>query len=140
MSIKDSIERQVVPRARPALVFEESRTKQSFRDQVNINKIIAKYQRTGMIEHVNSQAPIYGDASIVDSYQRSLEVVAQAEAAFAALPAEIRSKFENDPVKLMEFLADDANREEAIKLGLRRKPPPEAQEPEKGSDDKKPSK
>ena len=35
-----------------------------------------------------------------------------------ALPAQIRSRFENDPAKLIDFLDNSENLDEAIKLGL----------------------
>jgi len=35
-----------------------------------------------------------------------------------ALPAQLRVRFDHDPVKLLEFLENDQNRDEAIQLGL----------------------
>jgi phage internal scaffolding protein len=35
-----------------------------------------------------------------------------------ALPAQIRSRFDNDPAKLIDFLENEQNHDEAIKLGL----------------------
>ena len=37
---------------------------------------------------------------------------------FMALPAQLRVRFDHDPVKLLEFLENDQNRNEAIQLGL----------------------
>jgi len=37
---------------------------------------------------------------------------------FMALPAQLRVRFDHDPVKLVEFLENDQNRSEAIQLGL----------------------
>ena len=37
-----------------------SLTKQAERDSSDINKIIARFERTGMIENINSREPFYG--------------------------------------------------------------------------------
>jgi hypothetical protein len=41
-----------------------------------------------------------------------------------ALPANIRSRFDNDPAKLIDFMENPANREEAESLGLVNKSEP----------------
>jgi hypothetical protein len=38
------------------------------------------------------------------------------------LPAELRARFENDPAKLIEFIDNSENLDEAINLGLVNKP------------------
>ena len=37
---------------------------------------------------------------------------------FMELPAQLRSRFNNDPAELIDFLGKEENREEATKLGL----------------------
>ena len=44
-----------------------SMTKQSFKDECDINKIMAKFQKTGAIEHYAKHAPSYGDAFVSES-------------------------------------------------------------------------
>ena len=66
-------------RVRVQVFCGPGRTKQSFRDKVNINSIIAKHRRTGMLNHVNGKTPFYGDVSGVIGYQESLEVVDNAK-------------------------------------------------------------
>ena len=41
---------------------EQGKTKQSFRDEVDINRIVDQYQRTGNIVHLRHGDPQYGDA------------------------------------------------------------------------------
>lgn len=125
MSIGEGIQRNVKPRARPVLVCGESLTKQAFKDQVNINKIIAKYNKTGMINHLSSRPGFYGDVSHIRSYQESLAVVQEAQELFAGLSAEVRARFGNDPEQMIVFLSDEKNRDEAVKLGLVKGPEPE---------------
>jgi len=48
--------------------------------------------------------------------------------AFATLPSHVRRRFENDPQEFLAFMADPANQDEVIKMGLatdNRPPPPE---------------
>lgn len=95
-----------------------SRTKQAFRDECDVNQILAKWQKTGLITHVVSQPPKFGDFEIVPDYQASLNAILAADSAFMALPSSVRDRFSNDPAQLFAFLQDSANKDEAIKLGL----------------------
>lgn len=101
-------------------------TKQSFAGEVDINKIIAGYEKTGMVTHLNSKEPFYGDVSEIGDYEHCLEVVKEAEELFGAMEAKVREKFKNDPAEMIDFLEDPSNIEEAVKLGMvveREKPP-----------------
>lgn len=145
MSFQGEIDVQVKSRKRPTLDTGEGLTKQAFKEQVNINSIMAKYRKTGMVEHLNSKAPFYGDVSDIKSYEESLQVVMKAQALFAGLSAQIRERFANDPNRMIEFLSKEENLEEAVKLGLvvkRPVTPKASDEPvptPKGGGDNKPS-
>ena len=52
------------------------------------------------------------------TFQELKNRVLSAEAAFGRLPAATRSRMDNDPAKLLAFLADPKNKDEAVKLGL----------------------
>lgn len=93
-------------------------TKQAFADETNINKIVAGFEKTGMINHLSKAEPFYGDVSGLVDYQESLNVVMRAEELFNSMSADIRSRFQNDPAEMIEFLNDPANQDEAIKLGM----------------------
>lgn len=95
----------------------ETPTKQSFKMQCDINHIMDKYVRTGIITHLNPVAPQFLDAE-VGSFQEAIELVSGAREMFLELPATLRARFGNDPGSLLEFLHDPANRSEAIQLGL----------------------
>lgn len=102
-----------------ALKFEGAgRTRQSSRDECDINIMMKKYQRSGIAPAVNPFPATYGDFSQVDSFQAAQHQIASAEQAFAGLSSEIRSRFGNDPKQLLVFLEDHANRVEAEELGL----------------------
>ena len=102
------------------LVFvSPSRTKQSFRDECDINNILRKFNVTGQLP-VGSVQPEYGDFSGVTDYQSALNAVMAAQDSFFALPAKIRSRFDNDPALFVEFASDEANKDEMKALGLLR--------------------
>lgn len=106
-------------RERVSLSFgdEKSRTKQSFRDECNINNIMARYQKTGAIEHQNKHQGTYGFATSLD-FRESLELIDNAQRLFDDLPSSIRKKFDNQPDQFLEFVQDPANRPEMAEMGL----------------------
>lgn len=93
-------------------------TKQSFKDSCDINKIMRRYENTGLIEHAQSVRGAYGDFTGVSDYHTSINRVMAAQDAFMALPAAIRKRFDNEPSELLAFLDDPANEAEAVELGL----------------------
>lgn len=96
----------------------ESFVQQHMKDECDINFIMAKYQKTGLIEHVNNVQGRYGDFVSSDNYLDAMNAVLDAKAAFATLPSSLRSRFANDPAKFLEYVHDESNRDEMIKLGL----------------------
>lgn len=108
------------PRLRVVFVNSgESLTKQAFKDECDINVIMRRYERSGVLPVNMRGEPRYVDCTSID-YLESMRVVADARSAFESLPARVRARFEHDPARLMEFLADERNREEARELGLLR--------------------
>lgn len=99
-----------------------SMTKQAFKDQCDIHRIIKQYDTTGLIQHVNRSTAAYGDFTEVNEYQESLNRVIAAQGAFDALPAAIRKRFGNDPGEFFEFATNPENRDELAKLGLAHAP------------------
>lgn len=117
----------VCPRVSPV-------TKQSFRDEVDVNQILDKYARTGVLP-VNGRAPMFGDFSSLPSFLDAQILVRKAEDGFLKLSPDVRARFDNSPAKLLAFLDDPQNREEAVKLGiLEAKEPVKAEVPKAGSD------
>lgn len=108
---------------KPTISCPPGRTKQSFREKVNINSIVAKHRRTGMIEHLNSKKPFYGDVTNISSYKESLETVIIAQDLFNKMSPDIRQRFKNDPNEMITFLNDPKNHEEALELKMINKQP-----------------
>lgn len=109
-----SVETETVPSG-------ESLTQQQFIEDCDVNLIMAKYMKTGQMPEGVSQM-IEGDFSNLPDYQEALHTVMRAEEMFMEIPATIRLQFENNPQKLLQFLHNTENKEEAIKLGLISKP------------------
>ncbi len=105
-------ERQVL------VVSGKSRTKQAPMQACDINSIIKRWESTGVVEHVMESKPTYGDFSTVEDYLYALNKVSAAESDFAALPAHIRDRCENDPAKFLAFVQNPESREELVELGL----------------------
>lgn len=95
----------------------ESMTKQEFGKEVDINQI-AKQVGMGYETMPPVNPPMQGDFTNASDYQESLNVVIAGREAFQKVDPVIRERFNNNPQKYMEFLYDENNRDEAIKLGL----------------------
>jgi len=117
-------ERKLRERIRQSISFDpkEGRTKQSFVEECDINNIMARHKRTGVIDHLAKYPLHYGDFTNANDYQEAHNKLIAANDAFDALPAHVRRRMDNDPAKLMDFMADPDNVEEAQELGLLPKP------------------
>jgi len=119
------------PKTRQSITFTgPGRTKQSHKNETDINQIMARFAKTGTIEFVNTQKPQFGDASGIE-FQTAMQTVAKANEMFDALPSKIRERFNNNAQELLIFLETEENRTEAVFLGLLKEPEPVAQETKK---------
>lgn len=97
-------------------------TEQCHKDLCDIEKILDRYDRTGLITHVNKAKANYGDFTLVNEYQESLNLVLEAQDAFDDLPSAIRKRFGNDPGAFFEFVTNPDNGGELVKMGLANAP------------------
>lgn len=102
--------------------FGPSRAKQSFKEESDINNILERYRKTGLIEHVNRYQGQYGDVSTAVDYQSALNIVKNAEMMFDSLPSHIRNQFQNDPMEFLAFAENPENEEKMVELGLKEAP------------------
>jgi phage internal scaffolding protein len=93
-----------------------SLTVQASKDECDINVIVNRYNKTGELP-VKNQG-IYADISNITNLQSMIHQVMDAQEAFDALPANIRTFFANDPTNLVNFAQDPRNADKAIELGL----------------------
>lgn len=105
-----------------------SLTQQHFKEELDIKNTIRRYDRTGLIANVNKAVAHYGDfTASVNEYQDALNLVIEAQQNFAALPAEIRETFGNNPGQFLEEVQNPANKDRMIELGLIEAPQPKAE-------------
>lgn len=68
------------PRPHAIVGFPPTKTRNSFKDECDVNKIVATYAKTGMVNHVARVTPEYGDAPDIDFFSA------------ACIQAELRSQ------------------------------------------------
>lgn len=103
---------------------DPSRTKQSFQKECDINTIMAKYQKTGLVSHVSNFKGNYSELPNQLSYHEALNNVMASKNAFSTLPSSIRTQFGNDPAQFLEFVQNPDNTDEMIEMGLAKAPGP----------------
>lgn len=101
-----------------AKITPESLTQQNMQDECDVNSILEKYRRSGILPQTINCTPTYGDYSDIQTYQESLNTVLKAQTLFDALPSTVRERFANDPARLISFVNDPQNADEMVKLGL----------------------
>lgn len=101
-------------------------TQQHFKEETDINTIVRRFKITGEIPQ-NIRMPTFQDFTGVWDFQSAMNAVRQAQEAFDAMPADVRTRFHNDPQEFVEFTNHKDNLAEARKLGL--VPPEELPEP-----------
>lgn len=103
-----------------------SRVKREFKKDADINVIMDRFKKTGVLP-INTKTPMYMDTTQVPNLQQAMEVMISAEKAFAALPAQVRKEFDNNPMNFVDYATKPENLPKLREWGLA---PPE-KEPEK---------
>lgn len=85
-----------------------STTKQSFKDECDINKILARAQKTGTLSHLSKYQAQYGDFADYDFFEHQ-RMLTRGREIMDELPSEIRSEFHNDPRAFFAYVNDPAN-------------------------------
>lgn len=107
------------------LVATPSMTKQQFAEEADINTLVKRFNLTGQLPQ-DHRMPTYADFEGILTFQDAMNAVVEAQEAFYELPADLRSRFGNDPGQYVDFCSNEKNRDEAIKLGIL-KPVPAAE-------------
>lgn len=97
--------------------YKDGRTKQSFKDSTDINKILQKAQREGTTAHLDKYpAEVYGefqgDVDLLTAQSR----IARANEIFTELPSEIRREFDNNALKFVTFAGNPENNDKLDKI------------------------
>lgn len=95
----------------PPLEYGPGRTKQSFKDSTDINKIIKKAQRTGTISHLYKYPEAtYGEFDGEFDLLTAHERIGRAQEIFDELPAEVRGEFRNNALEFVAFANNPENK------------------------------
>lgn len=108
---------------RISLNFQKpSRTMQAPKAECDINTIMSKYQKTGLLTHVNEHQGQYADLGDSVDFQMANNHLIAANESFQSLPSSLRKKFDNDPAQFLDFVNDPKNIQEMQKMGLTKTP------------------
>ncbi len=88
--------------------YTDGRTKQAFKDETDINKLLERAQKTGTLSHLQKYEGRYADFSDFDFFDANIKL-AQGREIFDALPSEVRSEFNNSPAGFFKYVNDPAN-------------------------------
>jgi phage internal scaffolding protein len=110
-----------------------SMTKQSLKDDADVNKIIKRYNKTGVLPNMNKLEAIYGEITSQD-LQDALNKVDQSYEAFQEVPADIRAQFSNDAGAFIDYATNPANIDQMRAWKLAPTPPEPTPTPEPTSE------
>ena len=97
--------------------LDSSLTQQQFKEDSDINTIVDRFMKTGHLPDPVSM-PQYVDYEGIFDFQSAMNVVRAADENFMRMDAKVRSRFNNSPQEFLNFFADPANGDEAVRLGL----------------------
>jgi len=107
--------------------YSDGRTKQSFAESTDINKILKKAQKAGTLSHLVKHGAHYGDFSDVPDLLTAHERIKAGQAIYDDLPSELRKEFPdqfaffeyvNDPNNLVPVDPDDPTKGVQLEPGL----------------------
>lgn len=99
------------------------KTVQDSAEEADINTIVQRFGLTGKLP-TNVRVPLSGDFTDAVDFRSAMDAIVLAERSFAAMPADVRKRFGNDPAEFVGFTtAVDSsgklkNLEEMRKMGL----------------------
>lgn len=95
----------------------ESMTQQQFAQECDINYIVKRAQRTGVIPVVSTQEMVFGTLD-EDTFKQRMDKMAEIKSYFEGLPSEIRLHYQNSVNEFIASMATDEGIEEGRKLGI----------------------
>lgn len=110
----------MIDTTRRKVTFEttgQSMTRQSHAKECDINNIVYRFRKDGVITHLNKHGESYDDVSGAD-YRLWMNKLVSAREMFEELPSHVRNRFGNDPAAFLDFVQKPENAEEMVKIGL----------------------
>lgn len=105
--------------------LKPSRTKQEFREDCDVNVIIRRFTKSGLLPNPNNAVPQFVDAASLPDLQTLMQIMIEAEKAFMSLPAQVRKEFDNNAIQFVEFATKAENLDKMREWGLAPKAPTE---------------
>ena len=109
---------------RPTIDTGPGLTKKAMKNETDINFIMRKYKKTGIINFVNENKGDFMEVPEID-FQQAMETIKHGENLFSKMPSDLRKEFKNDPGVFLQFVHDPKNTDRMIELGLAERPPGE---------------
>ncbi len=88
--------------------YSDGRTKQSFKNSTDINRILAKAEKGSGISHLAKYEASYADFEAFD-FQDAQNTLARADSIFNELSGELKQEFQQSPQKFFEFVNNADN-------------------------------
>lgn len=96
----------------------EKRVKAAFADEVNINRIVDRYRKTGLVTHLSKATPQFVDMLAVEDFTETMQKMTATKSWFNGLPANVRAAFGNDVIALLEARNSEEGMQKLRGLGL----------------------
>lgn len=103
--------------------YGPSKTVQSQEEEANINSIVNRFLKTGALpDNFRTPGQLLEDVTDVNNdFHAAWNLVAAARESFMMLPAQVRSRFDNDPGLYFDFIESNPDADTVEKFGLGRK-------------------
>lgn len=88
--------------------FGPSLTRQSDASECDVNNIMKRYEKTGMLPPYANPG-FFADVSAMGDFRQVVDTVAQTSAIFEQFPAAFRAEFDNDVATFVNWATDPAN-------------------------------
>jgi hypothetical protein len=97
--------------------FQREMTEQNHAKECDLNWILRKYQKTGVIDHVRKHQGRYDDVSVTD-FTDAMHTVSEAQNMYNELPSFIQMATGGSVEKFLELVQNPDNKDELARLGL----------------------
>jgi phage internal scaffolding protein len=102
--------------------FEESKTEQSHKSEVDINNIVKRAGNMELISKVAALQEFVFDDVTGNDFQENMNAIIKARDTFESVPSDIRRQFDNDAAKFMDFVYNPENKDKLVEMGLAQAP------------------
>ena len=96
--------------------YTDGRTKQAFKDQTDINKILHRAAKGDTISHLAKHGAVYGDFSDIDDLMQAHDRLQKGMEIFEALPGEVKREFNQSPQEFFNFVNDPKNADDLARV------------------------